>query len=91
MIHDGRYIADSSIINGTAHHSIHHLYFNYNYDQFFTLWDRLGGSHRNPSPGSVTLEENIVMHKLPLCDMNGSDGKVRESQQRMILKGKKAQ
>jgi lathosterol oxidase len=91
MIHDGRYIADSSIINGTAHHSIHHLYFNYNYGQFFTLWDRLGGSHRRPSPGSVTLEDNIVMPILPLCDVNGNDGRARESQQRMILKGKKAQ
>jgi Delta7-sterol 5-desaturase len=26
------------------------LYFNYNYGQFFTLWDRLGGSYRKPDP-----------------------------------------
>jgi lathosterol oxidase len=28
---------------------MHHLYFNYNYGQFFTLWDRLGGSYRKPN------------------------------------------
>ena len=28
---------------------MHHLYFNYNYGQFTTLWDRLGGSYRAPN------------------------------------------
>lgn len=28
---------------------MHHLYFNYNYGQFTTLWDRLGGSYRKPN------------------------------------------
>ena len=91
MIHDGRYIADSSIINGTAHHSIHHLHFNYNYGQFFTLWDRLGGSHRRPSPGPVVLEYNVVVPMLPLCDMNGNDERAQESQESVVLKGNKAQ
>ncbi|XP_038070051.1 lathosterol oxidase-like [Patiria miniata] len=51
-IHDG----DSRVpaflrpfINGSAHHTDHHLYYNYNYGQYFTLWDRIGGSYRNPS------------------------------------------
>lgn len=35
-------------INGAAHHTDHHLYYSFNYGQFFTLWDRIGGSHRNP-------------------------------------------
>lgn len=26
-----------------------HSYFNYNYGQFTTLWDRLGGSYRKPN------------------------------------------
>lgn len=39
----------SKIINSSAHHSVHHLYFNYNYGQYFTFWDRLGGSHRQPT------------------------------------------
>lgn len=49
MIHDGEYVADSPIINGAACHTLHHLYFNYNYGQFTTLWDRLGGSYRKPN------------------------------------------
>lgn len=28
---------------------MHHLYFNYNYGQFTTLWDRVGGSYRKPN------------------------------------------
>ena len=36
-------------INGSAHHMDHHLYYNYNYGQFFTLWDRIGSSFRTPS------------------------------------------
>lgn len=49
MIHDGEYVANSPIINGEACHTMHHLYFNYNYGQFTTLWDRLGGSYRKPN------------------------------------------
>ncbi|KAF8471979.1 hypothetical protein BDZ91DRAFT_485300 [Kalaharituber pfeilii] len=49
FIHDGEYIANSPIINGAACHTMHHLYFNYNYGQFTTIWDRLGGSYREPS------------------------------------------
>jgi lathosterol oxidase len=36
-------------INGAANHTLHHLYFNYNYGQYFTLWDRIGGSYRKPT------------------------------------------
>lgn len=49
MIHDGEYVANSPIINGAACHTMHHLYFNYNYGQFTTLWDRLGSSYRKPN------------------------------------------
>lgn len=48
MIHDGEYLSNDPFVNGTACHTIHHLYFNYNYGQFTTLWDRLGGSYRKP-------------------------------------------
>ncbi|CAN3374017.1 hypothetical protein DIURU_001777 [Diutina rugosa] len=48
MIHDGQYLSNDPVVNGTACHTIHHLYFNYNYGQFTTLWDRLGGSYRRP-------------------------------------------
>ncbi|KAF3483605.1 C-5 sterol desaturase [Arthroderma uncinatum] len=49
MIHDGEYVANSPILNGAACHTMHHLYFNYNYGQFTTLWDRLGNSYRKPN------------------------------------------
>lgn len=48
MIHDGEFLVNSPVINGTACHTVHHLYFNYNYGQFFTFWDRVGGSYRRP-------------------------------------------
>jgi lathosterol oxidase len=50
-IHDGDYRVPSLVrpfINGAAHHTEHHLLFNYNYGQFFTLWDRIGGSYKTP-------------------------------------------
>ncbi|KAH9204227.1 hypothetical protein DL95DRAFT_430441 [Leptodontidium sp. 2 PMI_412] len=49
FIHDGEYIANSPVLNGAACHTMHHLYFNYNYGQYTTLWDRLGGSYRQPN------------------------------------------
>ena len=51
-IHDGNYSVPNifkPFINGSAHHTDHHLFYNYNYGQFFTLWDRIGGSFKNPS------------------------------------------
>ncbi|KAK9367278.1 hypothetical protein V1509DRAFT_610742 [Lipomyces kononenkoae] len=48
LIHDGEYMTSNPIVNGAACHTIHHLYFNYNYGQFTTLWDRIGGSYRTP-------------------------------------------
>lgn len=47
-IHDGVYLVSHPWINGAAHHTIHHLEFNYNFGQYFTLWDRIGGSYRKP-------------------------------------------
>ncbi|XP_069752198.1 lathosterol oxidase [Narcine bancroftii] len=51
-IHDGDYRVPrvlENVINGSAHHTDHHLYFDYNYGQYFTLWDRIGGSYKYPS------------------------------------------
>jgi len=35
-----------SILNTTGHHTIHHEQFNFNYGQYFTIWDRIGGTYR---------------------------------------------
>ena len=51
-IHDGDYRVPKFLkpfINGSAHHMDHHVYYNYNYGQYFTLWDRIGGSFRYPT------------------------------------------
>lgn len=52
LIHDNDYrVPDlfKPIVNSCAHHTDHHLFFNYNYGQYTTLWDRLGGSFRYPT------------------------------------------
>jgi len=59
MIHDGEYVANSPVINGAACHTMHHLYFNYNYGQYTTLWDRLGGSYRKPNEELFTKESKM--------------------------------
>nr|XP_023669396.1 lathosterol oxidase isoform X2 [Paramormyrops kingsleyae] len=51
-IHDGDYRVPKlleKVINGSAHHTDHHLFFDFNYGQYFTLWDRIGRSYRHPS------------------------------------------
>ena len=37
-----------NVINGPAHHTLHHLYFTVNYGQYFTWADKAGGSYRHP-------------------------------------------
>ena len=37
-----------TIINGPAHHTLHHMFFTVNYGQYFTWADRWGGSYRQP-------------------------------------------
>ncbi|BCS20266.1 sterol desaturase family protein [Aspergillus puulaauensis] len=59
FIHDGEYATKSPIINGSACHTYHHLYFNYNYGQFTTLWDRLGGSYRQPDADLFNRETKM--------------------------------
>jgi lathosterol oxidase len=59
MIHDGEYAANGTILNGAACHTMHHLYFNYNYGQYTTLWDRLGGSYRQPNDELFRREEKF--------------------------------
>jgi lathosterol oxidase len=51
MIHDQLSICPWSIVNYTGHHTLHHTLNKYNYGQFFTVWDRLGGTYRSPIQG----------------------------------------
>ncbi|KAH8112003.1 fatty acid hydroxylase [Phellopilus nigrolimitatus] len=52
FIHDSDMITGhplEKIINGPAHHTLHHLYFTVNYGQYFTWADRAGNSYRHPA------------------------------------------
>jgi lathosterol oxidase len=59
LIHDGEYMTNHPVINGAACHTTHHLAFNWNYGQFTTLWDRLGGSYR--APDKAYFDKNAKM------------------------------
>lgn len=34
------------VVNTTGHHTVHHEEFHYDYGQYFTLWDRIGGTYK---------------------------------------------
>ncbi|KAF4571169.1 c-5 sterol desaturase [Pleurotus pulmonarius] len=60
FIHDSDMItghALEKIINGPAHHTLHHLYFTVNYGQYFTWADRWSGSYRQPESSLDPLLE----------------------------------
>lgn len=54
-------------VNGAAHHTIHHTTFKSNYGQYFTVWDRLCGTFRDPrqwaKDGQPVLDEKHVYGK----------------------------
>lgn len=89
FIHDGEYVANSPIINGAACHTMHHLYFNYNYGQYTTLWDRLGGSYRKPNEelfrreskmGQKEWERQVKEMELMVKEVEGKDDRTYGSE-----------
>lgn len=54
-------------INGAGHHTIHHTTYKSNYGQYFTLWDQICGTFRDPrlwkKQGAPTLTEKQVYGK----------------------------
>lgn len=59
LIHDGEYLTNNPIVNGAACHSLHHSRFEVNYGQFFTAFDRLGGTYRMPEPWMFEKEKKM--------------------------------
>ncbi|KAL0576485.1 c-5 sterol desaturase [Marasmius crinis-equi] len=60
FIHDSDMItghALENVINGPAHHTLHHIYFTVNYGQYFTWADRAGNSYRHPDSSLDPLLE----------------------------------
>lgn len=60
-VDDAEYLSWSTVINDASCHTMHHLYFNYNYGQYLTLWDRLGGTYRTPK-GDSFMEAHEKVH-----------------------------
>lgn len=53
MIHDRVSFVTWKGINYTGHHTVHHWFDNYNFGQFFTFWDRIGGTYKDPESDEV--------------------------------------
>ena len=94
-VDDGEYVANSPIINGAACHTMHHLYFNYNYGQFTTLSDRLFGSYRKPNNELFSRESKMSkeewerqtkeMEKV-VKEVEGDDDRAYEDEAKRIQK-----
>ncbi|KAK5680863.1 c-5 sterol desaturase [Elasticomyces elasticus] len=100
MIHDGEYVANSVIINGAACHTMHHLYFNYNYGQYTTISDRIFGSYRKPNAELFQKEAKMSdaewkrqakeMEKL-VVEVEGKDDRSYGTEEGLLGSAKKVQ
>ncbi len=64
MIHDRLSFMPWRGINYTGHHTLHHWLYDCNYGQFFTFWDRIGGTYRDPENQPDVPEEVLRPHIL---------------------------
>ncbi len=60
MIHDRLSFMPWRGINYTGHHTLHHWYYNCNYGQFFTFWDRIGGTYRDPEEVHDRIPKSVL-------------------------------
>jgi len=58
-IHDGYFVSKDGFLNSCAHHSEHHLHFTCNYGQYFTLWDRMFGTHKSPDFANLDPKSHV--------------------------------
>ncbi|KAJ9136592.1 Lathosterol oxidase [Pleurostoma richardsiae] len=76
FIHDGDMITGhwlEKFINSPAHHTLHHMYFNYNYGQYFTWADNFFDSHMAPRPDLDPIHAALkVMREKGLVDEQGN-------------------
>ena len=61
LIHDRIRWVPGAIVNHTGCHTAHHWYYECNYGQYFTFWDRLCGTYRDP----VDLPDKFWASKEP--------------------------
>lgn len=68
MIHDRLSFVPWRGINYTGHHTLHHWYYSCNYGQFFTFWDRVGGTYRDPEHCPDVPTEVLRPHRIRRAD-----------------------
>lgn len=61
LIHDRVSVVRWKFINYTGHHTLHHWYYRYNLGQFTTVWDRIGGTYKDPERRYADLPEGVVV------------------------------
>jgi lathosterol oxidase len=60
MIHDRISFVRWGIVNNTGRHTLHHWYYDYNFGQYTTLWDRACGTHRSPFEGCEDVPDGVL-------------------------------
>eukprot|EP00741_Cyanophora_paradoxa_P006161 tig00000944_g5974.t1 len=56
-IHDRLHVANNGWLLGARYHTVHHAVNSYNYGQFFTFWDKLGGTLKDYEGEDIKLQE----------------------------------
>lgn len=72
MIHDRVSFVRWKGINFTGHHTLHHWYETYNFGQYFTFWDRLMGTYRDPEVAYDDIPEGVVVRAQDLAEATPS-------------------
>lgn len=60
MIHDRVSFVRWGLINNTGRHTLHHWFYDYNFGQYTTIWDRLCGTHRSPFEGCEDVPDGVL-------------------------------
>lgn len=53
-IHDRITFTNWRVVNGAGHHYVHHRDFKHNYGQYFTIFDRIFGTFKEPVEEKVS-------------------------------------
>jgi lathosterol oxidase len=59
-IHDRVSFVRWGIVNNTGRHTLHHWYYDYNFGQYTTIWDRLCGTHKSPFEGCEDVHDGVL-------------------------------
>ena len=59
-IHDRVSFVRWGLVNNTGRHTLHHWYYDYNFGQYTTIWDRLCGTHKSPFEGCEDVPAGVL-------------------------------